>query len=115
VQIVYEVEVRDNDDPPAVIATLSVSKHRTSFLCDRSTAQNKAFCEMLEAPQHSWLPHSLKDSVPGRMFRLQRSAEGAWSVGSRGNKYITALIDAGLISLAEKVQAAAAPAAGVPA
>ncbi len=114
-QAVYEVEVRDYADPPAVIATLSVSNQGgTSFLCDRSTAQNKAFCEMLEAPQPSWKPHSQKNSVPGRMFRLQRSAVGAWSVGPRGNKYIAALIDAGLISLSERVPAAAAPSAEMP-
>ena len=101
-QDVYKVEVRDNADPPAVIATLSVNKQDTSFMCQFSTAQNKAFCEMLVAPQASWLPHSLMDSVPVRGFSLQRSAEGAWSVGPRGNKYVAALITAGLISLAEK-------------
>ena len=101
-QDVYKVEVRDNADPPAVIATLSVNKQDTSFMCQFSTAQNKAFCEMLVAPQASWLPHSLMDSVPVRGFSLQRSAEGAWSVVPRGNKYVAALITAGLISLAEK-------------
>ena len=107
--------MRNCADPPAVIATLSVSTDTgtstgTSYRCDRSTAQNKAFCEMLEKPQPSWQPHSLKDSVPGRGFSLQRSAVGAWSVGPQGNKYVAALITAGLISLAEKVPAAAAPA-----
>ena len=105
----------DNADPPAVIATLSVSQEGTSYKCQRSTAQNGAFCEMLEAPQPSWKLHSQKAKVPSAMFRLQRSAEGAWSVGPQGTKYIAALIAAGLISLAEKVPAAAAPAAGVPA
>ena len=99
----YEVEVHDDAIPPAVIATLSVSNDRgTNFRCDRSTAQNKAFCEMLVAPQASWQPHSQMDTVPGRAFSLQRSAEGAWSVGPKGNKYVAALITAGLISLAEK-------------
>ena len=115
-QAVYKVEVRDTAVPPAIIATLSVSrKEGTSYNCDRSTAQNRAFCKTLESPQDSWKPHSQKDSVPSGMFRLQRSAEGAWSVSSQGNKYIAALIAAGLISLSEKVPAAAAPAAVVPA
>ena len=115
-QDVYEVEVHNDSVPPAVIATLSVSNQGgTSYMCQRSTAQNGAFCEMLEAPQPSWKLHSQKAKVPSAMFRLQRSAEGAWSVGPQGNKYIAALIAAGLISLAEKVPAAAAPAAGVPA
>ena len=114
-QDVYEVEVRNDADPPAVIATLSVSQADTTYKCQRSTAQNGAFCEMLEAPQPSWKPHSQKAEVPSAQFRLQRSAEGDWSVGPQGNKYIAALIAAGLISLAEKVPAAAAPAAGVPA
>ena len=97
---VYELEVRNDAVPPAVIATLSVSNAGgTSYTCDRSTAQNKRFCEMLEAPQPSWKPHSQKDSVPSGMFRLRRSAEGAWSVGPKGNKYIAALIANGLISL----------------
>ena len=99
-QDVYEVEVRDKAVPPAVIATLSVNQVGKGFLCDRSTAQNKAFYVMLESPQHSWLPHSLKDSVPVRGFCLQRSAVGAYSVGPKGNKYVAALITAGLISLA---------------
>ena len=99
-QAVYEVVVRNSAVPPAVIATLSVSNAGgTSYTCDRSTAQNKRFCEMLESPQPSWWPHSHKDSVPDRKFSLQRSAEGAWSVGTRGNKYIAALIADGLISL----------------
>ena len=111
----YEVEVRDNAAPPAVIATLSVSNEGgTSYGCKRPTAQNKVFFEMLEAPQASWQPHSQKGSVPVGKFMLQRSAEGTWSVGPQGNKYVAALITAGLISLAEKVLAAA-PAAGVPA
>ena len=115
-QDVYEVEVRNCADPPTVIATLSVSNQvGKGFLCDRSTKQNKVFYDMLESPPPSWLPHSLKDSVPGRGFCLQRSAEGAWSVGPQGNKYVAALITTGLISLAEKVPAAAALAAGVPA
>ena len=102
-QDVYEVEVHDDADPPAVIATLSVSNDGgTSFRCQFITAQNKVFHEMLESPQHSWQPHSQMDTVPGRAFSLQRSAEGAWSVGPRGNKYVAALITAGLISLAEK-------------
>ena len=102
-QDVYKVEVHNNAYPPAVIATLSVSNQvGHGFLCDRSTAQNKAFYVMLESPQHSWLSHSLRDSVPVRGFSLQRSAVGAWSVGPRGNKYVAALITAGLISLAEK-------------
>ena len=105
---VYELEVRNDAVPPAVIATLSVSNEGTGYPCRRSTAQNNAFCEMLEAPQPSWKPHSQKDSVPSGMFRLRRSAEGAWSVGSQGNNYIAALIEAGLISLSEKVPAAAA-------
>ena len=97
---VYEIEVHNCADPPAVIATLSVSRNKgTSYACQRCTAQNKRFCEMLEAPQPSWRPHSHKDSVPSVMFRLQRSAEGAWSVGPQGNKYIAALIADGLISL----------------
>ena len=112
---VYEVEVRNNAVPPAVIATLSVSQNGTSFVCPRCTKQNKAFCEMLESPPPSWQPHSQKDSVPSGMFRLQRSAVGAWSVGPQGNKYVAALIAAGLISLSEKVPAAAAPSAGMPA
>ena len=107
--------MRNGAVPPAVIATLSVRQHGKSYTCDRNTAQNKAFCEMLELPQLSWQPHSQKESVPGRGFRLQRSAVGAWSVGPQGNKYVAALITAGLISLAEKVPAAAAPAAGAPA
>ena len=111
----YEVEVRNCADPPAVIATLSVSQRGTSYTCQRCTAQNKAFCEMLESPQPSWKPHSQKDSVPSGLFCLQRSAEGAWSVVPRGNKYIAALIAAGLISLSEKVPAAPAPSAGMPA
>ena len=87
-------------DPPAVIATLSVSNAGgTSYTCKRSTAQNKRFCKMLESPLPSWRPHSHKDSVPDHKFRLQRSAEGAWSVGQQGNKYIAALIADGLISL----------------
>ena len=99
-QAVYEVVVRNSAVPPAVIATLSVSNAvGTSYTCDRSTAQNKRFCEMLESPQPSWWPHSHKESVPDRKFCLQRSAEGAWSVGPRGNKYIAALIADGLISL----------------
>ena len=115
-QAVYEVVVRNSAVPPAVIATLSVSNAGgTSYSCDRSTAQNKRFCEMLESPQPSWWPHSHKDSVPDRKFRLQRSAEGAWSVGQQGNKYIAALIADGLISLSEKVPAAAAPSAEMPA
>ena len=111
---VYEVEVHNCADPPAVIATLSVSQVGTSYTCQRCTAQNKAFCEMLESPPDSWQPHRKKDSVPSGMFRLQRSAEGAWSVGPRGNKYIAALIAAGLISLSEKVPAAAATSAEMP-
>ena len=118
-QDVYEVEVRNCADPPAVIATLSVSQAgsgtSSSYSCQRCTAQNNAFCEMLESPQDSWQPHRQKDSVPSGMFSLQRSAEGAWSVVPRGNKYIAALIAAGLISLSEKVPAAAAPSAGMPA
>ena len=99
-QAVYEVVVRNSAVPPAVIATLSVSNAGgTSYSCDRSTAQNKRFCEMLESPLPSWRPHSHKDSVPNRQFYLQRSAEGAWSVVPRGNKYIAALIADGLISL----------------
>ena len=96
----HEVEVHNCADPPAVIATLSVSNAGgTSYSCDRSTAQNKRFCEMLESPLPSWRPHSHKGSVPNRQFYLQRSAEGAWSVVPRGNKYIAALIADGLISL----------------
>ena len=94
VRDMYEVEVHDDADPPAVIATLSVSSNGTGFICQFSTAQNKVFCKMLEAPQPSWQTHSKMDSVPGRGFRLQRSAEGAWSVGPQGNKYIAALITA---------------------
>jgi hypothetical protein len=117
VQAVCKVEVRNNAFPPAVIATLSVNNQGgTSYSCQRCTAQNEVFCKMLESPQRSWQPHSQKDSVPSGQFRLQRSAVGAWSVGPQGNKYIAALITAGLISLAEKVPAAAAPAAaGMPA
>ena len=101
-QDVYEVEVHNNADPPTVIATLSVNEQGPSFTCQFKTAQNKVFHEMLKAPQPSWQTHSQMDTVPGRAFSLQRSAEGAWSVGPRGNKYIAALITAGLISLAEK-------------
>ena len=53
---------------------------------------------MLDSPPDSWEPHSKLAKVPGANLTLQRSDEGVWSCP---NKYITALINNGLISLME--------------
>ena len=94
----HEVKVHNKDN--TLIATLSVGKKddKPGFDCQWCTVQNMPFKKMLDSPPDSWEPNSKLAKVPGANLTLHRSDKGIWSCP---NKYVTALINNGLISLTE--------------